>query len=60
MRTLVPDSARDSVILAWGEFFLEHCFSEDRFLNDFFLYVLEDLHTGQGNGNLRFTSDDCA
>ncbi len=31
---------------------------ENRLLNEFFLYVLEDLHTGQGLGNLRFTSDD--
>jgi hypothetical protein len=27
-------------------------------LNEFFLYVLVDLHTGQGLGNLQFTSDD--
>jgi hypothetical protein len=31
---------------------------ENRLLNEFFLYVLEDLHTGQGLGALRFTSDD--
>jgi hypothetical protein len=31
---------------------------ENRLLNEFFLYVLEDLHTCQGLGNLRFTSDD--
>ena len=27
-------------------------------LNEFFLYVLEDLHTSQGLGALKFTSDD--
>ena len=31
---------------------------ENRFLNEFFLYVLEDLHTCQGLGALQFTSDD--
>ena len=31
---------------------------ENRLLNEFFLYVLEDLHTGQGLGALKFTSDD--
>jgi hypothetical protein len=31
---------------------------ENRFLNQFFLYVLEDLHTCQSLGALRFTSDD--
>jgi hypothetical protein len=29
-------------------------------LNEFFLYVLEDLHTGQSLGALKFTSDDPA
>jgi hypothetical protein len=29
-------------------------------LNEFFLYVLEDLHTSQGLGTLKFTSDDPA
>ena len=27
-------------------------------LNEFFLYVLEDFHTGQSLGALKFTSDD--
>ncbi len=27
-------------------------------LNEFFLYVLEDLHTSQGLGAIQFTSDD--
>jgi hypothetical protein len=31
---------------------------ENRFLNEFFLYVLEDLHTCQSLGALQFTSDD--
>ena len=31
---------------------------ENRLLNEFFLYVLEELHTGQGLGALKFTSDD--
>ena len=31
---------------------------ENRLLNEFFLYVLEDLHTRQGLGALQFTSDD--
>ncbi len=31
---------------------------ENRFLNQFFLYVLEDLHTCQSLGALQFTSDD--
>jgi hypothetical protein len=31
---------------------------ENQLLNELFLYVLEDPHTGQGPGNLRFTSDD--
>jgi hypothetical protein len=30
----------------------------NRLLNEFFLYVLEELHTGQGLGALKFTSDD--
>ena len=30
---------------------------ENRFLNEFFLYVLEDLHTCQSLGALQFTSD---
>ncbi len=29
-------------------------------LNEFFLYVLEDHHTSQGLGALKFTSDDPA
>jgi hypothetical protein len=31
---------------------------QNRLLNEFFLYVLEDLHTCQGLGALKFTSDD--
>ncbi len=31
---------------------------ENRFLNKFFLYILEDLHTCQSLGALQFTSDD--
>ena len=31
---------------------------ENRLLNEFFLYVLEDLHTCQSLGALQFTSDD--
>jgi hypothetical protein len=31
---------------------------ENRLLNEFFLYVLEDLHTSQGLGALQFTSDE--
>jgi hypothetical protein len=31
---------------------------ENRLLNEFFLFVLEDLHTSQGLGALKFTSDD--
>ncbi len=31
---------------------------ENQFLNDFCLYVLEDLHTCQSLGALQFTSDD--
>ena len=31
---------------------------ENRFLNEFFLYVLEDVHTCQSLGALQFTSDD--
>jgi hypothetical protein len=31
---------------------------ENRLLNEFFLYVLEDLHTTQGLSALKFTSDD--
>ncbi len=31
---------------------------ENRFLNEFFLYVLEDLHICQSLGALQFTSDD--
>ena len=31
---------------------------ENRFLNEFFLYILEDLHTCQSLGALQFTSDD--
>jgi hypothetical protein len=31
---------------------------ENRLLNEFFLYVLEDLHTSQGLGALQFTSDN--
>ena len=31
---------------------------ENRLLNEFFLYVLEDLHTCQSLGVLQFTSDD--
>jgi hypothetical protein len=31
---------------------------ENRFLNKFFLYILEDLHTCQSRGALQFTSDD--
>ena len=30
----------------------------NRLLNEFFLYVLEELYTGQGLGALKFTSDD--
>jgi hypothetical protein len=33
---------------------------ENRLLNEFFLYVLEDLHTTQGLGALQFTSADPA
>jgi hypothetical protein len=32
----------------------------NRLLNEFFLYVLEDLHTSQGLSALQFTSDDPA
>ena len=31
---------------------------DNRFLNEFFMYVLEDLHTCQSLGALQFTSDD--
>jgi hypothetical protein len=31
---------------------------ENRLFNEFFLYVLEDLHTSQGLSALKFTSDD--
>jgi hypothetical protein len=31
---------------------------ENRLLNEFFLYVLEDLHTSQSLGALKFTSAD--
>jgi hypothetical protein len=31
---------------------------ENRLLNEFFLYVLENLHTTQGLGALKFTSAD--
>ncbi len=33
---------------------------ENKLLNEFFLYVLEDLHTTQGLGALKFTSADPA
>ena len=32
--------------------------TDNRLPNQFFLYVLEDLHTGQSLGALKFTSDD--
>ena len=32
--------------------------TDNRLLNEFFLYVLEDFHTGQSLGALKFTSDD--
>ena len=32
--------------------------SDNRLLNEFFLYVLEDFHTCQSLGELKFTSDD--
>ena len=32
--------------------------SDNRLLNEFFLYVLEDFHTGQSLGALKITSDD--
>ncbi len=31
---------------------------ENRLLNEFFLFVLEDFHTSQGLGALKFTCDD--
>jgi hypothetical protein len=31
---------------------------ENQLLNEFFLYVLEDLHTSQGLAALQFTSTD--
>ena len=31
---------------------------ENRFLNEFFMYILEDLHTCQSLGALEFTSDN--
>jgi hypothetical protein len=33
---------------------------ENRLLNEFFLYVLEDLHTSQSLSALKFTSADPA
>ena len=32
--------------------------AENRLLNEFFLYVLQDLHTAQGLSSLQFTSDE--
>jgi hypothetical protein len=41
-----------------GDYATKPLFVENRFLNEFFLYVLDDLHTCQSLGALQFTSDD--